>query len=111
MKDRMALAMMEAAEKDGRVSCGGKGVGEGFVVPLWSRDLVDEISEGSTEKAMAMSRKLAHEESLFAGNPNGGNVVAASRVALRPGDDATVVTAMADSGIQYLSKELYSDLP
>jgi len=88
-----------------------EGVGAGFVVPLWNPDLVDEISEVTTDEAMAMSRRLAHEESLFAGTSTGGNVVAALRVAKRLGPDATVVTVMADSGIKYLSTALYSDLP
>ena len=57
-----------------------------------------------------MSRRLAREESLFAGTSTGGNVVAALRVAGRLGPEATVVTVMSDSGTKYLSTPLYNDI-
>ncbi|MEO5837889.1 MAG: cysteine synthase, partial [Acidimicrobiales bacterium] len=47
------------------------------------------------------------EEGLFAGASSGANVVAALRVAQRLGPDATVVTILCDSGLRYLSTELY----
>ncbi|MBT5266695.1 MAG: cysteine synthase family protein [Rhodospirillaceae bacterium] len=84
-----------------------EGVGAGFIVPLWKPDLIDEITSVSTEDAMEMARRLAREEGMFAGTSTGGNVVAALRVAERLGPDATVVTVMADSGLKYLSTQLY----
>ena len=50
---------------------------------------------------------LAREEALFAGTSSGANVVAAIRVAERLGPDATVVTLMCDSGLKYLSTDVY----
>ena len=44
---------------------------------------------------------------LFAGTSSGANVLAAIRVAERLGPDATVVTLMADSGLKYLSTDVY----
>ena len=87
-----------------------EGVGAGFVVPLWNPDIIDEISTVSTEEAMDMSRRLARDESLFAGTSTGGNVVAALKIAKRLGPDATVVTVMPDSGIKYLSTALYVNI-
>jgi cysteine synthase A len=84
-----------------------EGIGAGFVVPLWEPSVVDEIATVSTDEAMAMARRLAREEALFAGTSTGGNVVAALRVAERLGPDATVVTLMCDTGIKYLSTDLY----
>jgi cysteine synthase A len=54
-----------------------------------------------------MARRLASEEALFAGTSSGANVVAALRVAEKLGQGATVVTLMIDSGLKYLSTDLY----
>ncbi len=51
---------------------------------------------------------LAREEALFAGTSSGANVVAAIRMAERLGPGSKVVTLMADSGLKYLSTDVYS---
>jgi cysteine synthase A len=56
---------------------------------------------------MQMCRRLAREEGIFVGTSSGLNVIAALRVAARFGPDATVATIMVDSGLRYLSTELY----
>jgi cysteine synthase A len=84
-----------------------EGIGAGFVVPLWRADVVDEIMTVSTDESKDMARRLARSEALFAGTSTGANVVAALRVAERLGPDATVVTVMVDSGMKYLSTDLY----
>ncbi|MET3140560.1 UNVERIFIED_ORG: cysteine synthase A [Arthrobacter sp. UYEF10] len=84
-----------------------EGAGIGFIPPLWEPAEVDAIERVSSEEAMAMSRRLAREEGIFAGTSSGGNVVAALRVAEQLGPDATVVTVMVDSGFRYLSTGLY----
>jgi cysteine synthase A len=68
---------------------------------------VDEILPVSTNEAKDMARRLAREESLFAGTSSGANVVAALRVAERLGPDARVVTLMVDSGLKYASTDLH----
>jgi cysteine synthase len=84
-----------------------EGVGIGYAPPLWEPSLVDDILPVSTEDAKAMARRLAREEALFAGTSSGANVVAAIRVAERLGPGATVVTLLADSGLKYLSTDVY----
>lgn len=84
-----------------------EGVGAGFVVPLWEPGLVDEIATVSTAEAMAMARRLAREEALFAGTSSGANLVAALRLGARLGPRATVATVICDSGLKYLSTPLY----
>ncbi len=79
----------------------------GFVVPLWQPDLVDEVMTVSTNDAKAMARLLAREEGLSGGASSGANVVAALRLAERLGPDATVATLMVDTGIKYLSTDVY----
>jgi cysteine synthase A len=85
-----------------------EGAGAGFVVPLWKPDLADEIQTVSTQEAMAVARRLAREEGIFAGTSTGGNLAVALRVAERLGPGKTVVTIAVDSGMKYLSTELYS---
>ena len=106
---RVRIVAVEPSESP--VLSGGKagahkidGVGAGFVVPLWQKDIADEIEKVSTEEAAAMAVRLAREEGLFAGTSTGGNMVAALRLAdqFRPG--ATIVTVMCDTGMKYLSK-------
>lgn len=84
-----------------------EGIGIGFVPPLWEPDEVDEIMTVTADDAMSMARRLAREEGLFAGTSSGANIVAALRVAERLGPDATVATILCDSGLRYLSTELY----
>ncbi len=84
-----------------------EGIGIGFVPPLWEPDLVNEILQVSTADAKAMARRLTRDEALFVGTSSGANVVAALRVAERLGPDATVVTLMVDSGLRYLSTDLF----
>jgi len=85
-----------------------EGTGAGFVVPLWKQGLADEIQTVSTEEAMASARRLARLEGVFAGTSTGGNLAVALRVAERLGPDRTVVTVAVDTGMKYLSTELYS---
>ena len=54
-----------------------------------------------------MTRRLAREEGIFAGASTGANVVAAIRVAQRLGPSATVATIIVDSGLRYLSTDIY----
>ena len=84
-----------------------EGIGIGFVPPLWKPSEVDEIQTVSTDDARAMARRLAKEEGVFAGISTGANVVAALRVAARLGRDATIATIVVDSGLRYVSTDVF----
>jgi cysteine synthase A len=85
-----------------------EGVGPGFVAPIWRPDTAGEIIPVSTAEAKEMARRLAREEAIFGGTSTGANVVAALRVAQRLGPDGTVGTLACDSGLKYLSTDLYA---
>jgi len=105
--ERIRLIAVEPSESP--VLSGGRpgghkidGIGAGFVVPLWQKELADGIERVSTEEAVAMAFRLAREEAIFAGASTGANVVAALRGAEQLGRGATVVTVMCDTGMKYL---------
>jgi cysteine synthase A len=84
-----------------------EGIGIGYTPPLWDSRLVDEIVPVPTADAEAMARRLAREEGLFAGTSSGANVVGAIQVAARMGPGARVATLLVDSGLKYLSTDVY----
>lgn len=109
---RIHIVAIEPAES--AVLSGGQpgphkieGVGIGYTPPLWDPSVVDEIMAVRTDDAKAMARRLAREEGLFAGTSSGANVIAAIRLAERLGPEATIVTLMVDSGLKYLSTDVF----
>lgn len=84
-----------------------EGVGVGFTPPLWEPSLIDRIVPVATADAKAMARRLAREEGLFAGTSSGANVLAAVDAARELGPGAHIVTLMCDSGLKYLSTDVY----
>lgn len=105
----VAVEPEESAVLSGRPggSHGIDGIGIGFLPPLWEPHEVNELMTVSTAEAKAMARRLATEEGIFAGTSSGANVVAALRVAQRLGRGATVATIMVDSGLRYLSTDVF----
>jgi cysteine synthase A len=86
-----------------------EGVGIGYTPPLWDPTLIDEIIPVKTEDAKAMTKRLACEEGIFAGTSSGANVIAATQIAKELGPEAKVVTLMVDSGLKYLSTNVYNN--
>jgi len=105
----IAVEPAESAVLSGRPSGSHKieGIGIGFIPPLWQPSLVDEIQTVSTDEAKAMARRLAREEGIFAGTSSGANIVSAIRIAERLGPGATVATIIVDSGLRYLSTDVF----
>jgi len=104
-----AVEPAESAVLSGKPSGSHKieGIGIGFIPPLWRQNEVNEIVTVATEEAKAMARLLAREEAIFAGTSTGANIVAALRVAQQLGAGATVATIIVDSGLRYLSTDVF----
>jgi cysteine synthase A len=109
----VAVEPEESAVLAGRPSGahGIDGIGIGFLPPLWEPDEVNELMAVSTADAKAMARRLAREEGIFAGTSSGANAVVAIRIAERLGRGKTVATIMVDSGLRYLSTDVFARPP
>jgi cysteine synthase A len=82
----------------------------GGVMPHWDPERVDHLEMIGDDEALAMTRRLAGEEGIFAGISTGANVVGAHRLAERLGPDAVIVTLAVDSGFKYMSVAPFADL-
>jgi cysteine synthase len=108
-RHNLKIQMVAVEPAESPVLSGGKpgshkidGIGAGFIVPLWRKEIADEIERVSTAEAVGMALRLAREEGIFAGTSTCGNVIAALLLAERLGRGATVITVMCDTGMKYL---------
>jgi cysteine synthase A len=83
-------------------------MGYGLIPPLWRGELCDGFLKVTDGQAIDAARRLAVEEGLLTGFSSGANVAAALKVAQRLPKGAVVVTVMPDSGLRYLSTDLFS---
>jgi cysteine synthase B len=67
---------------------------------------VDRVFDVSTEQATQMTRRLALEESIFAGMSSGGALSAAYRLSEEL-EKGLVVFIVCDRGDRYLSSDLF----
>lgn len=86
-----------------------EGIGSGFVPSICRLDLADEIIAVSDQDAYDTARQLARREGIFGGTTAGANVYAAIQRARKIGAGRKVVTIVPDSGLKYLSGDLYKD--
>lgn len=84
-----------------------EGIGIGFRPPLFRDEAVNEIMAATTQESNAMARRLAREEAVFGGTSTGLNVIAAIEVAKRLGPGKTVGTILVDSGLRYISRDVF----
>ena len=68
---------------------------------------VDGYLQVSDEEAIDTTRRLAREEGIFAGFSSGANTAVALRLLKTDFPGATIVVLMCDSGLKYLSTDLW----
>jgi cysteine synthase A len=87
-----------------------QGIGAGFVPAILETDLINEVITVGNDEAMAMARRAAREEALFAGISSGAALVAAGQLAARPDlAGKRIVVIIPSFGERYLSSDLYRE--
>ena len=76
-------------------------------LPMLNPSHVDGYLQVSDRQAVAMARRLAREEGIFAGFSSGANVAAAVKLLETSFKDKTAVVLICDSGLKYLSTDLW----
>ena len=112
LKERNPDLQVVAVEpKSSPVISGGRagphriqGIGAGFVPSIFNREIVDEVVQCPDEDAIALAKRLAHEEGVLAGMSCGAALYGAIEVGSRPEwDGRRVVLIMPDSGERYIT--------
>jgi cysteine synthase len=100
-----ALAGEEVIRPNHRVQGGGYAIRD---LRFLQNTVVDGYLQVADEEAIAGARRLAVEEGIFAGFSSGANLAAALQLLRGPHRGQTIVTLACDSGLKYLSTELWS---
>ncbi|MDO9509247.1 MAG: cysteine synthase family protein [Thermovirgaceae bacterium] len=87
-----------------------QGGGYSMTLPLVDRSLIDGFIQVSDEEAIETARDLAKTEGVFAGFSSGANVRAALKLLQGPERGKNIVLTLNDSGLKYLSTDLYEEL-
>ncbi|MGE5257844.1 MAG: PLP-dependent cysteine synthase family protein [Hyphomicrobiales bacterium] len=76
-------------------------------LPLLRPEHIDGYLKVSDTDAIRMARRLARQEGIFAGFSSGANVAAAVQLLEKGFKGKTVAVVMCDSGLKYLSTDLW----
>ena len=91
-----------------RIQGGGYSMAD---LPLLEAVPVDGYVKVTDAEAIACARRLAAEEGIFGGFSAGANTAAALRLLDGELTGATIAILICDSGLKYLSTDLWPDLP
>ena len=84
-----------------------EGIGLGFALPLLDKNNYHEARGIEESEAREMAKLLASEGGIFGGTSSGLNVVGAIQLAEELGKGKTVVTIAVDTGLKYLTGNLF----
>ncbi len=99
-----ALSGATVTDPNHRIQGGGYSAKE---LPLLDRSLVEGYLTVDDDEVIETTRMLARLEGVFAGFSTGANVAAALEVLGGSSNDCTVAALACDSGLKYLSTDLY----
>ncbi len=86
-----------------------QGTGYAHDLSLWDEDLVAGYVTATDEDAIETARLLATREGIFGGFSGGANVSCALQLAREAPPGSVIVTVVPDTGLKYLSTNLYPD--
>lgn len=84
-----------------------QGTGYALVPEIWDPSLCDGYLTVTDPRAIRVARALARREGILSGFSGGANVAAALEVARGLSGGGTVVTVVPDTGLKYLSTDLF----
>ena len=99
-----ALAGQPVTTPQHRIQGGGYSMGD---LTLVEGEQVDGYIQVSDTRAIEVAGRLAKEEGIFSGFSSGANVAAALQLLGGAFTGKTVVTLINDSGLKYLSTDLW----
>jgi cysteine synthase A len=85
-----------------------QGTGYNLVPGIWDPEWCDGYLGVSDTDAVETARRLARQEGIVAGYSSGANVWAALQLAERAAPGEVVVTLCPDTGLKYLSQNLFA---
>jgi len=106
-EDRPGVQVIAAEPHPGDAVQGLRSLDEGFIPPVLDGSVLDRKILVTSDDALAMTRRLAEQEGVFAGISSGAVLHAALRAARRL-EQADIVCLFADSGWKYLSLGVWS---
>lgn len=98
------LAGKQVTQPNHKIQGGGYSMAD---LPFVDPAKVDGFLQVSDEEAILTTRLLARSEGIFAGFSSGANVAAAVQLLKSPLRGKTVVVLLNDSGLKYLSTDLW----
>jgi len=107
VEPRNAAVLSGRRKRPGRHKLQGLGYME--VPQLFDATLADGYLTVTDAEAVRTARALASKEGILAGFTSGANVAAALRLARQARAPLTIATVITDSGLKYLSTDLFPD--
>jgi cysteine synthase A len=101
------LAGRQATDPNHRIQGGGYSIAE---IALLEGVPIDGFLQVTDDEAITTARRLAREEGIFTGYSSGAVVAAALQLLGDGHRGETVAVVLADSGLKYLSTDLWPDL-
>jgi cysteine synthase A len=86
-----------------------QGIGAGFIPPILSRELIDEVITVSDDDAIQTAWRCARRKGILSGISGGAALWASLQVAQRPESKGKrIVTIIPDSGERYISQSFFA---